>query len=162
MEMNTTANQVLSLHATASQLEAMNELETLLTCRLCQKMVQQPASLGCGHTFCEVCITTYAENNWYCPVCNLPMAMTRKGGGKYYQSNPMILELVESLTTMKVALQNAPKCWWKYQVPLINDSLPHKDTCNAAAAEETLVEDSVKSDDETDDDDGALYETAQY
>lgn len=61
------SEQSRSLHATPVQLEALQTLEASLTCHLCQGLVNQPVSLGCGHFFCYGCINKHAENNWGCP-----------------------------------------------------------------------------------------------
>lgn len=55
------------LQATEAQRDALQALEMSLTCRLCDKFVSQPVSLGCGHFFCQTCIEQHVRTNWNCP-----------------------------------------------------------------------------------------------
>ncbi|XP_053528088.1 E3 ubiquitin-protein ligase TRIM22-like isoform X2 [Artibeus jamaicensis] len=54
-----------------SSQESINEV----TCPICQKVLTEPMSLDCGHSFCQDCITAESESGdrlgleCFCPVC---------------------------------------------------------------------------------------------
>lgn len=54
--------------------EIPNEFE----CSLCLKLMLDPVSVSCGHTFCRQCINRSQEYRTACPMCRKPVHM---GGG---------------------------------------------------------------------------------
>jgi len=42
-----------------------------LTCSICQELVVSAMTLGCSHSFCELCITTWLSQKMICPVCRV-------------------------------------------------------------------------------------------
>uniref|UniRef100_A0A0G4F647 RING-type domain-containing protein n=1 Tax=Chromera velia CCMP2878 TaxID=1169474 RepID=A0A0G4F647_9ALVE len=51
-------------------LSVQTELENVLQCSVCISTVVRPVSLGCGHTFCKVCLTTSLQRSKKkCPTC---------------------------------------------------------------------------------------------
>ena len=45
------------------------------TCPLCLKMLYNPTSIPCGHTFCKICITKSYQRFKNCPICRVPFQL---------------------------------------------------------------------------------------
>lgn len=73
----------------------------------------------------------------------MSVSMTRKDGRHFFQINPQLQTLVQSVDEIKAALEKAPKEWWKYHVPgspvieTVIPSLPKQATSFAAENDET-------------------------
>ncbi|XP_064401882.1 BRCA1-associated RING domain protein 1-like isoform X2 [Halichondria panicea] len=54
--------------------KAVVKLEHLLTCFVCDKVMDDPHTLGgCDHHFCRLCISHAMQETMNCPVCGLPV-----------------------------------------------------------------------------------------
>ena len=47
--------------------ESLENLRSSLLCPLCNHLMVNCHNLGCGHSFCNVCIKDYTADNWNCP-----------------------------------------------------------------------------------------------
>mmetsp|Transcript_58618 Transcript_58618/g.113102 ORF Transcript_58618/g.113102 Transcript_58618/m.113102 type:complete len:96 (+) Transcript_58618:97-384(+) len=47
-------------------------LEDLLQCSLCHDRMREPASLCCGHSFCQACLRQALRHRHECPICRAP------------------------------------------------------------------------------------------
>ncbi|CAG9334120.1 unnamed protein product [Blepharisma stoltei] len=61
------------------------------TCILCKQPIVLNATVECGHTFCEVCITEHLLENDNCPICNRNIKKTD------FYPNLMLDEIIVSL-----------------------------------------------------------------
>ena len=100
-----------------------------------------------------ICKFILTRIHCYCSDCGMSVSMSRKDGRHYFQTNPELVSLIDSLAAIQMALQKAPANWWNYQVPLPE-----------GLAEKLQKERGNSYDDETDsdNDDGAMFQTAQY
>lgn len=53
--------------ATPFMLKSLGQLHDTLLCPLCHKMMREPSTLACAHTFCLQCIKDYSCNQSICP-----------------------------------------------------------------------------------------------
>ncbi|XP_051882728.1 LON peptidase N-terminal domain and RING finger protein 2 isoform X2 [Pristis pectinata] len=58
--------------------EEENAAPSLLSCRLCLRLLFEPVSLPCGHTFCRRCLEQAAAAQ--CRLCKLPAAVRPEAG----------------------------------------------------------------------------------
>ena len=42
-------------------------------CSLCYRLLWQPASTPCGHTFCRSCIDRWLDHSPTCPLCKMAL-----------------------------------------------------------------------------------------
>ena len=64
-----------------STMSADDNERDLLDCSLCLKLFHEPITLGCGHTFCRVCIASALRVNKSCPLCRAPCYMNPRRAG---------------------------------------------------------------------------------
>lgn len=51
---------------------SLDELRSLVTCRICLRLLYEPYTIACGHTFCYGCLSQWFVNNKArktCPDC---------------------------------------------------------------------------------------------
>ena len=46
-------------------------------CALCLRLLLDPVSVSCGHTFCRTCIETSLDHRSACPLCRQPIVAGR-------------------------------------------------------------------------------------
>ncbi|KAL7534352.1 hypothetical protein ACHAXR_005812 [Thalassiosira sp. AJA248-18] len=99
---------------TANQAESLEAMRSCLQCQLCDKRINEPATLlSCAHSFCHGCILRYTENSWSCPLPGCRTPVTMKGGGReYVKTNPMISAVASSLVNIEQILATGPNNWW--------------------------------------------------
>ena len=54
---------------------SVDHLEKDLECPVCFQLFYRPVTLGCGHTFCQVCLSRAVRHSPQCPLCRLPTAL---------------------------------------------------------------------------------------
>ena len=68
----------------------------LFKCSICTDVFMSPTTVGCGHTFCKECITTWLKNtnktNKTCPMCNNLITGKLK---KEFEKNIIIDEIMD-------------------------------------------------------------------
>jgi Zinc finger, C3HC4 type (RING finger) len=50
-----------------AMLRSLRKIQKALICPLCKKVMIEPVSIPCGHTFCCNCIDAHVDDSWYCP-----------------------------------------------------------------------------------------------
>jgi len=65
-----------------------------LSCSICQELIVSAMTLGCSHSFCESCITTWLNQKMICPVCRV---VPRTTAIRAYQIDNLIEKLVNKL-----------------------------------------------------------------
>ncbi|KAL9180177.1 hypothetical protein ACHAXT_008147 [Thalassiosira profunda] len=101
---------------TAKQKEALASLEACLLCQLCNKRMNDPATLiSCAHSFCYDCIDEFCEDHWECPVegCTGGGVANKGQSESYVRKNPVIADVVSSLGKIEKILESGPDNWWK-------------------------------------------------
>lgn len=99
--------------ATKQMQKSMAKFANLLTCPLCNKIFDRPATLSaCGHTFCMNCIDEYSSKNCNCPACGMPISIVGSHGGSYRKLNLQISQTIESLQLICNNLNQSKKNWW--------------------------------------------------
>mmetsp|Transcript_19309 Transcript_19309/g.48065 ORF Transcript_19309/g.48065 Transcript_19309/m.48065 type:complete len:182 (-) Transcript_19309:300-845(-) len=100
--------------ATKQMKRSISEFASHLTCPLCSKIFDRPATLSaCGHTFCMICIDAYSSNNCTCPAegCGMPLSIIG-GGGSFRKPNLQIAQTIESLQLIVKSLNLSEEKWW--------------------------------------------------
>ncbi|XP_053285238.1 nuclear factor 7, brain [Pleuronectes platessa] len=73
---------------------ALDELQSELTCPVCLELFRDPVILDCGHHFCQVCIIqcweAKADEQWSCPKC-------RKSCSRKLRPNSLLCNVVDSV-----------------------------------------------------------------
>jgi hypothetical protein len=59
--------QVDGKKATPTMETSLYTIRDSLLCPLCNKVMNQPSTLQCAHSFCKDCISEYTRNSWNCP-----------------------------------------------------------------------------------------------
>lgn len=56
----------------------MSELQAIFNCGICNRMMDDPCSIPCGHTHCISCLRSRCAElpGRQCPVCNEPISST--------------------------------------------------------------------------------------
>ena len=69
----------------AEQQEAMKEEMEAITCRLCNKFLQEPKYLRCLHCYCRECIQKHvncADQSFWCPACQTKVIISQSNACK--------------------------------------------------------------------------------
>ena len=80
----------------AEQQEAMKEEMETITCRLCNKFLQEPKYLRCLHCYCRECIQKHVDSTdqtFWCPACQTKVII--------HQSNACKLPAALTLDSMR-------------------------------------------------------------
>ncbi|XP_057551864.1 tripartite motif-containing protein 5-like [Hippopotamus amphibius kiboko] len=82
------------------------KLQEEVTCPICLELLKEPLSLGCGHTFCQACITAKhkeavinQEGENSCPVCRIGYEP------RNLQPNRHLANIVERLREIELSLK---------------------------------------------------------
>lgn len=68
--MNQMVENVKERGATSTPLPASQRLQLdEVECSLCMRLLWQPISTPCGHTFCRTCLVRSLDHRHYCPLC---------------------------------------------------------------------------------------------
>uniref|UniRef100_A0A8C2NTA4 Tripartite motif containing 34 n=1 Tax=Capra hircus TaxID=9925 RepID=A0A8C2NTA4_CAPHI len=84
-------------------------LQKEVSCPICQELLTEPLSLGCGHSFCQTCITDSKETDISlggdssCPVCGARYSL-----GNLWP-NLHLANIVERLRTVKLSAEEGQK-----------------------------------------------------
>ena len=69
----------------AEQQEAMKEEMEAITCRLCNKLLQEPKYLQCFHCYCRECIQKHVDSTdqtFWCPACQTKIIISQSDACK--------------------------------------------------------------------------------
>ncbi|XP_060094681.1 zinc finger protein RFP-like [Heteronotia binoei] len=85
------------------------DVEKEVTCPICLEWLTDPVVLGCGHSFCRGCITSYCEawerlGDLQCPVCKFKF---QKGD---FRTNWQLAILVEKMKLLPLSPGNKSHC----------------------------------------------------
>lgn len=96
--------------ATPSMSSSLQKMYTSLNCPICHKLMMDPTTLSCTHSFCLDCISNAKE--WTCvvPGCNVPVTVR---GQKSYRINPQLSSVISSLEVIQKTMNRAQPQWWK-------------------------------------------------
>lgn len=106
---------VESSKATEQMKQSIVRFASLLTCPLCDKIFDRPATLSaCAHTFCMKCIDVYSANHCECPAegCGMPLSIVGGNGGSFRKLNLQISQTIESLQLICKSLNESKGNWW--------------------------------------------------
>ncbi|KAJ1075140.1 hypothetical protein K5549_006502 [Capra hircus] len=81
--------------------EKLVNLQEEVTCPICLELLTEPLSLDCGHSFCQICITTNSKES--CPVCRINYE-----SGKL-RPNWHLANIVQRIREVKLSLQEQEK-----------------------------------------------------
>lgn len=90
------------LSALSSEMDSQN---CNLTCAICLERFRIPATIPCGHTFCEMCISAYWDTRsksniqLQCPMCN-----------EKFDSRPILKRNVNLYMLTEAANSTGPSC----------------------------------------------------
>ena len=90
--------------------EKLVNLQEEVTCPICLELLTEPLSLDCGHSFCQICITTNSKESVTgqkgarkCPVCRINYE-----SGKL-RPNWHLANIVQRIREVKLSLQEQEK-----------------------------------------------------
>jgi len=98
----TSTSTVASVSAMVVQ--HLNDIQTRLTCALCQHTLTRPCVLLCSHSFCQHCIEAYYNTQppSLCPLCHCSIEMVRSSSYDiYYNRNTILDEVIEQFRQLK-------------------------------------------------------------
>ena len=50
---------------------AVHAMSSTFDCSICLRLMHEPATLPCGHSFCKTCLRTCLEHSLCCPTCRM-------------------------------------------------------------------------------------------
>ncbi|EJD06122.1 uncharacterized protein FOMMEDRAFT_166391 [Fomitiporia mediterranea MF3/22] len=140
----------------------LQKLDSAFSCRICGEMYDAPMMLGCGHSFCSMCVRRSLRDRHECPTCRVPAeevqlvknAQLEDLCDSWRTARTTILQLVEKVDKLKKAVESEA-----------NDSRPRKklktDEFVTPRSRRTLGPSTERSSLEViDDDDSGLEEIA--